>query len=95
MRKHGFGNSLVMSTGVIGPFLPMAKITQGIKQLANVARPDGFVDASRAIMTTDTVPKLHSAEYALSGSTYAGEEEKKLANQIKGFQWRASPRAPV
>ena len=63
MRSHDLGESLVMSTGVIGPFLPMAKIEAGIGALAKKLSPDGFSDASKAIMTTDTVPKLYGAEF--------------------------------
>lgn len=50
---------LVASTGVIGRPLPMDKIARGIERAA--ARITAFSDgdaAARAIMTTDTVPKL-------------------------------------
>jgi glutamate N-acetyltransferase/amino-acid N-acetyltransferase len=49
---------LVASTGVIGAPLPVAKIQAATPTLAAGLRPDGFADFSRAIMTTDTVPKL-------------------------------------
>lgn len=51
---------LVASTGVIGHQLPMDKVAKGI-DLANpklTAEATGFDDASRAIMTTDTHPKI-------------------------------------
>jgi len=48
----------VMSTGVIGPRLPMAKITAGLAAAAAQLSPDGWDAASRAIMTTDTRPKV-------------------------------------
>ncbi len=48
----------VMSTGVIGPRLPMAKITAGLAAAAAQLSPDGWDVASRAIMTTDTRPKV-------------------------------------
>ncbi len=48
----------VMSTGVIGPRLPMAKITAGLAAAAAQLAPDGWDAASRAIMTTDTRPKV-------------------------------------
>ncbi len=48
---------LVLSTGVIGKRLPMAKIRQGIAQGAKSLAADGGADAVRAIMTTDTRPK--------------------------------------
>ena len=49
---------LVTSTGVIGVPLPMGKIETAIPNVAAAVRPDGFVDFAKAIMTTDTVPKL-------------------------------------
>lgn len=48
----------VMSTGVIGEQLPMPKLLAGLPQVAEQLRPDGWHDAARAIMTTDTRPKL-------------------------------------
>ncbi len=48
----------VMSTGVIGPRLPMAKITVGLAAAAAQLSPDGWDVASLAIMTTDTRPKV-------------------------------------
>ena len=50
----------VMSTGVIGPRLPMAKIRSGVAQAATRPSTGGWDDASRAIMTTDTRPKVAS-----------------------------------
>ncbi len=59
--------ALVMSTGVIGEMLPMDKIKQGI--FAAVARlgddQQSLDDAARAIMTTDTVPKLRGREVTI------------------------------
>ena len=49
---------VVRSTGVIGPRLPMAKITAGLAAAAAQLAPDGWDAASRAIMTTDTRPKV-------------------------------------
>jgi glutamate N-acetyltransferase / amino-acid N-acetyltransferase len=47
----------VMSTGVIGPRLPMEKIEAGIQAAAAALTEDGWEKAARAIMTTDTRPK--------------------------------------
>lgn len=47
----------VCSTGLIGPFLPMDKVVSGIKDAASKLGVDDGI-AARAIMTTDTVPKL-------------------------------------
>jgi glutamate N-acetyltransferase/amino-acid N-acetyltransferase len=58
---------LVASTGVIGQPLPMAKIRRGIAEAAGALAGDGFADAARAIMTTDTVPKSASARVWIDG----------------------------
>ena len=50
-------SAAVMSTGVIGPRLPMDKIAAGIRQAAGELSPDGWDAAAHAIMTTDTRPK--------------------------------------
>jgi len=50
-------SAAVMSTGVIGPRLPMDKIDAGIQQAADALSPDGWDAAAHAIMTTDTRPK--------------------------------------
>ena len=51
-------NVLLGSTGVIGHFLPMDKIEDGISRI-QLSR-DGGEDFARAIMTTDTRPKFAS-----------------------------------
>ncbi len=64
----------VMSTGVIGQPLDMAKIAAGIAHAAGTLSPDGWDDAARAIMTTDTVPKQAVVRVQLSAGqvTVAG-----------------------
>jgi glutamate N-acetyltransferase/amino-acid N-acetyltransferase len=61
---------LVCSTGVIGHFLPMDQIGQGIDAISlDASGGDGF---TRAIMTTDTRPKHASVRvgpYTLGGAT--------------------------
>ncbi|MEP6871475.1 MAG: bifunctional glutamate N-acetyltransferase/amino-acid acetyltransferase ArgJ [Anaerolineaceae bacterium] len=52
---------LVCSTGVIGHFLPMAKIEPGIAEIS--LRPDGGLDLAHAFMTTDTRPKRASVAF--------------------------------
>jgi glutamate N-acetyltransferase/amino-acid N-acetyltransferase len=49
---------LVASTGVIGKPLQSDLITRKLPELAQALSPDSFRSAARAIMTTDTVPKL-------------------------------------
>lgn len=48
---------LPFSTGVIGQRLPVARMLDAIPRAAADLRADGWQDAARAIMTTDTVPK--------------------------------------
>lgn len=52
------GEVFVASTGVIGEPLSAAKFTHLLADLASSAAPDRFEAAARAIMTTDTYPKL-------------------------------------
>jgi glutamate N-acetyltransferase/amino-acid N-acetyltransferase len=49
---------LVASTGVIGQPLPLDKLRRGIPEAARALRADGLSAAARAILTTDTVPKI-------------------------------------
>lgn len=58
----------VASTGVIGEPLDAAKFAHLLTGLAASAKPDAFEAAARAIMTTDTFPKL-ATRAALIGDT--------------------------
>jgi glutamate N-acetyltransferase/amino-acid N-acetyltransferase len=58
---------LPFSTGVIGESLPVEKLTAAIPAaMANLA-DNGWADAARGIMTTDTVPKAMSRQLQLDG----------------------------
>ncbi len=60
---------LPFSTGVIGEPLPLTKIKAALPQaLANLDE-SGWPTAARAIMTTDTVPKLVSRSFQSGGKT--------------------------
>ncbi|MBV9524811.1 MAG: bifunctional ornithine acetyltransferase/N-acetylglutamate synthase, partial [Candidatus Dormibacteraeota bacterium] len=61
---------LVCSTGVIGRPMPMARVVGGITQAAALADSTGN-DAARAIMTTDTRPKLAGAGFEVAGVRYS------------------------
>jgi glutamate N-acetyltransferase/amino-acid N-acetyltransferase len=61
---------LVLSTGVIGPLLPLDKIVTGLKEAAGTLSPEGGADAADAILTTDTRPK--QAAVSLDGFTVGG-----------------------
>src|SRR5437773_5707098 len=49
------------STGVIGEPLDATKFEAVMQALVNEARDDRWIDAARAIMTTDTFPKIGRA----------------------------------
>jgi glutamate N-acetyltransferase/amino-acid N-acetyltransferase len=60
---------MVCSTGLIGELLPMEKILNGLDLIAPVLSHDGLETSARAIMTTDSVPKIataseHGVEFA-------------------------------
>ena len=57
----------VASTGVIGEPLDARKIAERLGGLAREAKPDCFADAARAIMTTDTFPKLATRKAEIDG----------------------------
>jgi glutamate N-acetyltransferase/amino-acid N-acetyltransferase len=56
------------STGVIGEPLDAQAFDRVIASLAADARPDGYDEAAKAIMTTDTFPKLATARAKLGGT---------------------------
>jgi glutamate N-acetyltransferase/amino-acid N-acetyltransferase len=53
------------STGVIGEPLDATKFNGVLASLAESAGPDGWMDAAKAIMTTDTFPKVATATVKL------------------------------
>ena len=55
---------LVASTGVIGVKLPMDKVEMGIRRACRSLSSEGWWEAERAIMTTDTKPKFAWVEVA-------------------------------
>jgi glutamate N-acetyltransferase/amino-acid N-acetyltransferase len=59
----------VSSTGVIGEKLPAEKITAALPDAIKRAASDAWQDAARAIMTTDTFPKLATRRAAIDGVT--------------------------
>ncbi len=78
------------STGVIGRLYDLEKYRAGIVEVANSLRPDGFEDFARAIMTTDTHPKMASASVRVGGAEVtiagcakgAGMIEPKMATML-------------
>jgi glutamate N-acetyltransferase/amino-acid N-acetyltransferase len=64
------GEVVVCSTGLIGEHLPMPKIISGLESIATTLKMESLDDVSRAIMTTDSVPKV--ATSSINGSEFAG-----------------------
>jgi glutamate N-acetyltransferase / amino-acid N-acetyltransferase len=56
------------STGVIGEPLPAQAFDGVMTKLASTATPDAYEEAARAIMTTDTFPKLATARARIAGT---------------------------
>jgi glutamate N-acetyltransferase/amino-acid N-acetyltransferase len=72
--------ALVMSTGIIGVFLPMEKIAAGAKAAAAKlgSDDDSFLAAARGITTTDKSHKVASREIQIGGKTI------RLVSMCKG-----------
>lgn len=64
------GEVVVCSTGLIGELLPMDKIIAGIDLIAASLSSDGIEASAQAIMTTDSVPKIATANF--NGAEFAG-----------------------
>lgn len=62
---------LVASTGVIGKQLPMERIRTAIPALVNAAACRSMEEVARAIMTTDTFPKLETRQAEAGGKSYS------------------------
>ena len=73
-------STLVMSTGVIGEFLPLAKIEKGISAVAGKlgSTLEHLDAAARGILTTDTVTKI------VSRSLQIGGQEVRMTGFAKG-----------
>lgn len=55
------------STGVIGQILPADKIVAQLPKMKKAVKADAWMPAAKAIMTTDTFPKLASATCKIDG----------------------------
>jgi len=64
------GEVIVCSTGLIGELLPMPKIIAGLDSIVPVMDDEGLQTSAQAIMTTDSVPKIATAN--LNGAEFAG-----------------------
>ncbi|MGB3503686.1 MAG: bifunctional glutamate N-acetyltransferase/amino-acid acetyltransferase ArgJ [Mesorhizobium sp.] len=91
------------STGVIGEPLDPAKFTHLLADLAKKAEPNGWTEAGRAIMTTDTYPKyatqkvlIGDAEVTINGiAKGAGMIAPDMATMLSFIATDAAISAPV
>jgi glutamate N-acetyltransferase/amino-acid N-acetyltransferase len=72
------GQIFMASTGVIGEPLESERIAHVLVQLAEEARSEGLFDAAKAIMTTDTYPKVATARVKI------GDAEVTINGIAKG-----------
>ena len=77
---------LLGSTGVIGPNIPLDKISNGvIRMAASLSESqDAGTAASRAIMTTDTVNKEFAVSFDLPAADGSGPVTVRLGGMSKG-----------
>ena len=77
---------LLGSTGVIGPNLPIDRIAAGVSRMAGALSDtlEAGTDASRAIMTTDTVNKELAVRFELPAANGNGSVAVTLGGMSKG-----------
>jgi glutamate N-acetyltransferase/amino-acid N-acetyltransferase len=91
------------STGVIGRIYDLAKYRAGVGDAVAALAPDRFEDFARAIMTTDTHPKMASATLKLGGAEVtiagcakgAGMIEPKMATMLAFVMTDAAVKPPA
>jgi glutamate N-acetyltransferase / amino-acid N-acetyltransferase len=91
------------STGVIGRAYDLTKYRAGIRAAAEALSADGLEDFARAIMTTDTHPKMAAASLKLGGADVtiagcakgAGMIEPKMATMLAFIITDAACAVPV
>jgi glutamate N-acetyltransferase/amino-acid N-acetyltransferase len=74
---------LVSSTGVIGEPLPVEKIETAVPGLIDTLQGEGVLDLAKAIMTTDTVPKVISRRGELDGKPFTVTGVAKGSGMIR------------
>lgn len=72
----------VCSTGLIGELLPMDKVLAGIDAIVPTLSPEGLESSARAIMTTDSVPKIASSSKFGATSTGIAKGAGMLAPSL-------------
>jgi len=74
---------LPFSTGVIGEPLLLSKLTSALPEALDRLHETAWPEAARAIMTTDTVPKLASRRFTAAGRTAVVMGMAKGAGMIR------------
>jgi len=74
---------LPFSTGVIGEDLPTDPFVRAMPGLLSSLGEDNWLPAARAIMTTDTVPKLASRSFQVEGQTVTVTGMSKGSGMIR------------
>ncbi|MDD5480942.1 bifunctional glutamate N-acetyltransferase/amino-acid acetyltransferase ArgJ [Rhodoferax sp.] len=74
---------LPFSTGVIMETLPIDRLEAGLPAALAAAKPDQWLDAAQAIMTTDTVAKAFGAQVQIDGATISITGISKGAGMIR------------
>ena len=70
LLEHSSSEIFVCSTGLIGEFLPMKKILTGLDVVTANLVNNSLAECAQAIMTTDSVPKIATAN--VSGAQMSG-----------------------
>jgi glutamate N-acetyltransferase / amino-acid N-acetyltransferase len=94
--------ALIASTGVIGVPLKPDLITRQLPGLARALSPEGFPQAARAIMTTDSFPKLYGLQSTIGGKPVrllgiakgAGMIHPRMATMLAFIMTDAMMKAP-
>ncbi|KAL1742321.1 arginine biosynthesis protein ArgJ [Schizophyllum fasciatum] len=97
LSSKGDPSTLVMSTGVIGQTLPIAKILDGIRASAGKLGSDfaAWEQVAKAFMTTDTFPKMVARTFTLGDVTYRMAGIAKGAGMIHPDMAPALPHATL
>ena len=77
------GEVLPFSTGVIGEPLPLSRLIAGLPAALAALRPEGWEDAARGIMTTDTRPKWATRSSLIDGKPVTVTGIAKGAGMIR------------
>lgn len=74
---------LPFSTGVILEPLPLDRLTAALPTALSKLGPDQWLNAAHGIMTTDTLPKIHSQRVQIDGKTVTFTGISKGAGMIR------------